>query len=166
MLPYLALGLTAGTGRNSGYDQLRLALPATDFDGRTRNYAPFMLVTVPQRPWSFTGLAGYSVSRGYVNYVNTIPERAALRSQSSMVQGGADYRLTPELKLGASLDWNHTFTQEVGAFEVEMPRDWAIAGVRATYNLTADVELNLNANTWLNESYSHQHITLGLSYKL
>jgi hypothetical protein len=148
VLPFLALGAEARYGGGEEEDVLTNRffgeVTETDRDDKEWRASPFALLTAPFGPVQLSLLGAYSHVERESDYSDpTLPDNDRASMDLWMVNGGADWHISPEFTLGANVGWTRIVDQDLQTGAVPLDDEWGSAGGHLIYRLLNGLELTV-----------------------
>lgn len=167
-VPYLRFGVLGGYGAGgASYSFTGVNAAPIGSNARNTRIGGFAGASYAVENWLFN--ADVSVirvdNRTDFDPGNT-PASAAWGSTLALMQLGATYQATEQLRLSGGIVFNHFIVQTVAGNEPKLSPNWLTLQFGAAYDITPNWEVNAKAATWVgNSSMNYTRASLGVAYK-
>ncbi len=148
LFPFLAIGAQARYGTGEEEDTLTNRsfgeVTRTSREDEEWRVAPFGLLTAPVGPVQLSLLGGYVHIERESDYSDPLlPDNDRASLDLWVASLGADWHVTPDLRLGANLGWSEITDQDPQAGGVELDEDWGSADGHLAYQLFDGFEVTI-----------------------
>lgn len=145
---FLAVGVQARYGTGEEHDVLTNRFfgerVSSERDDEEWRVAPFGLLTAPVGPVQFSLLGGYVHIERESDYSDpTLPDNDDASMDLWVINGGADWHITSDLTLGASVGWTEITDQDTQFGAVPLDEEWGSVDGHATYQLFDGFEVTV-----------------------
>jgi hypothetical protein len=145
---FLAVGVQARYGTGEEEDVLTNRFfgeqVKTERDDEEWRVAPFGLLTAPIGPVQLSLLGGYVHIERESDYSDpTLPDNDDASMNLWVVNGGADWHITSDLSLGASVGWTQITDQDTQFGAVPLDEEWGSIDGHASYQLFDGFEVTV-----------------------
>lgn len=148
VLPFLAVGTEVRYGSGEEEDVLTNRFfgeeTRTSREDEEWRVSPFALLTAPVGPVQFSLLGAYSYIERESDYSDpTLPDNDRAGMDLWLINGGADWHVSPDITIGASVGWTEILDQETQTGAVPLDEEWGSVGGHLIYRLLGGLELTV-----------------------
>lgn len=171
LLPFLAVGAEARYGTGEAEDTLTNRsfgeVVRSERDDEEWRVAPFALLTAPVGPVQLSLLGGYVHIERESDYSDPLlPDNDRASMDLLVANFGADWRITPDLRLGADVGWNEITDQDLQFGAVPLDEEWGSVGGHLGYQLFDGFEVTLRGSQDFDNSQGNGfRVGGGLAYR-
>ncbi len=171
VFPFFAVGAQAryGAGEEENVLTNRAIgdVTRTTRDDEEWRVAPFGLLTAPVGPVQLSLLGGYVHIESETDYSDpTLPDGDEASMDLWVVDFGADWHITPKLRLGANVGWTEITDQDTFTGAVPLDEDWGSVDGHLGYQLFDGFEIVVRGGSDFNNSQGNTtRIGGGISYR-
>lgn len=148
LLPFLAVGAQVryGTGEEEDVLTNRFFGAVTESAREDEEWraAPFALLTAPVGPVQLSLLGGYAYVERKSDYSDpTLPDNERASMELWLLNGGADWHISPAITIGANVGWTEIIDQDTQTGAVPLDEEWGTAGGHLAYRLLDGLEVTV-----------------------